>query len=99
LIDGTGNKARDIMLGAEDLGERVGEGRCGLNGDKVVFSNVIAMSSRLISFSILTMLAIDRKDIRVVETESSLALVVRDSPSDLQDIPVKGTTTAHDNIA
>jgi len=59
LIDGTGNKARDVMLGAEDLGERVGEGRCGLNGDKVILSNVVTMSSRFISFSIPRMSAME----------------------------------------
>jgi len=59
LINGTRDKTRDVVLGAEDLGERVGERRCGLNSDKVVLSNVIAVSSKRKSFSALPMLEID----------------------------------------
>jgi len=41
----------------------------------------------------------NEKDVRVIETEGTLALIVGDSPSDLQDVSVKGTTTTYDNIA
>lgn len=43
LVDRAGDEARDVGLGAEDLGERVGEGRGGLNRDKVPLADVVAV--------------------------------------------------------
>ena len=42
LVDRARDQARDVRLGAEDLGERVGEGRRGLNRDKVPLADVVA---------------------------------------------------------
>lgn len=41
LVDGAGDEAGDVGLGAEDLGERVGEGGGGLDRDEVPLSDVV----------------------------------------------------------
>jgi hypothetical protein len=46
LIDGTGNQAWHGMVLAEDLRERVGEGRCSLDSDKVIFANVVTVRNQ-----------------------------------------------------
>ena len=47
LVDGAGDEAGYVGCFAEDLGERVGEGRCGLNGGEVDFPDVVAGGCRL----------------------------------------------------
>lgn len=47
LVDGTRYQTRHRVILAKDLGERVGEGGRGLDGDKMVFPNVVAEHGRI----------------------------------------------------
>lgn len=46
LVDGAGDEAGDVGLGAEDLGERVGEGGGRLDGYEVPLADVVPASER-----------------------------------------------------
>jgi len=50
LVDGAGNKAGDVARFTKDLGERVGERGCSLDGAKVYLANVV--SDETIRFSL-----------------------------------------------
>lgn len=51
LVDRAGDEARDVGLGAEDLGERVGEGGGGLDRDKVPLADVVAADGKDVEVS------------------------------------------------
>jgi hypothetical protein len=76
------------VIGTEDLREGVGEGRSGLYGYKVELSDVVAIAAKLSAKEDSHHLFVD---IRVRESESTLALVVGDSTSTLEDVSVEST--------
>ena len=87
LVDGTWDKARDVVPRAKDIGERVGEGRCGLDGGEVDLADIVADIYRVGFLRAST----SHDNLRVVETKCSLCLVDGNLAGDLGDILVEGT--------
>jgi hypothetical protein len=79
LVDGAGDQAGDLGGGGEDLGERVGEGGCGLDGDEVDFADVVSVIVNCLSVANSVMK--ERRHVRIVESKGRLGLIIRDLPT------------------
>lgn len=53
LVDGTGDKARDMRLCAVDLRKRAGERRCGLDSYEMTLANVVTIGEAESRFALI----------------------------------------------